>query len=120
MQKRLYKKAESYPLTDDSLLFCLCSCALFIPGWADKLRRTRTLHPPRTLSVWRVLFCLWHRAAAEEYLRKGSIKVCAGILFDDRKRFVECTSGFVGVNLFLSGWVYLWLRKKGVARFSEL
>ena len=120
MQKRLYKKAESYPLTDDSLLFCLCSCALFIPGWADKLRRTRTLHLSRTLRVWRVLFCLWHRAAAEEYLRKGSIKVCAGILFDDRKRFVECTSGFVGVNLFLSGWVYLWLRKKGVARFSEL
>ena len=64
MQKRLYKKAESYPLTDDSLLFCLCSCALFIPGWADKLRRTRTLHPPRTLRVWRVLFCLWLRAAA--------------------------------------------------------
>ena len=23
---------------------------------ADKLRRTRTLHPPRTLRVWRVLF----------------------------------------------------------------
>ena len=85
MQKRLYKEAESYPLTDDSLLFCL-----------------------------------WLRAAAEEYLRKGSIKVCAGILFDDRKRFAEYTSGFVGVNLFLSGWVYLWLRKKGVARFSEL
>ena len=39
-------------------------CALFIPGWADKLRRTRTLHPPRTLRVWRVLFCLWLRAAA--------------------------------------------------------
>ena len=37
---------------------------LFIPGWADKLRRTRTLHPPRTLRVWRVLFCLWLRAAA--------------------------------------------------------
>ena len=31
---------------------------------ADKLRRTRTLHPPRTLRVWRVLFCLWYRAAA--------------------------------------------------------
>ena len=31
MQKRLYKKAESYPLTDDSLLFCLCSCA-FLRG----------------------------------------------------------------------------------------
>lgn len=30
MQKRLYKKAESYPLTDDSLLF-LCSCA-FLRG----------------------------------------------------------------------------------------
>ena len=29
---------------------------LLIPGWADKLRRTRTLHPPRTLRVWRVLF----------------------------------------------------------------
>ena len=37
---------------------------LFVPGWADKLRRTRTLHPPRTLRVWRVLFCLWLRAAA--------------------------------------------------------
>ncbi len=34
------------------------------PGRADKLRRTRTLHPPRTLRVWRVLFCLWLRAAA--------------------------------------------------------
>lgn len=31
--------------------------------------------------------------------------------------YVSC---FVGVNLFLSGWVYLWLRKKGVARFSAL
>lgn len=31
VQKRLYKKAESYPLTDDSLLFCLCSCA-FLRG----------------------------------------------------------------------------------------
>ena len=31
---------------------------MFISGWADKLRRTRTLHPPRTLRVWRVLFCL--------------------------------------------------------------
>mgnify|MGYP000520803004 CR=1 FL=1 len=31
---------------------------------ADKLRRTRTLHPPRTLRVWRVLFCLWLWAAA--------------------------------------------------------
>ena len=31
MQKKLYKKAESYPLTDDSLLFCLCSCA-FLRG----------------------------------------------------------------------------------------
>lgn len=38
--------------------------SLLAPGWADKLRRTRTLHPPRTLRVWRVLFCLWHRAAA--------------------------------------------------------
>ena len=37
---------------------------LFVPGWADKLWRTRTLHPPRTLRVWRVLFCLWLRAAA--------------------------------------------------------
>ena len=38
--------------------------ALFISGWTYQLRRTRTLHPPRTLRVWRVLFCLWHRAAA--------------------------------------------------------
>ena len=37
---------------------------LLVRGRADKLRRTRTLHPPRTLRVWRVLFCLWHRAAA--------------------------------------------------------
>ena len=34
------------------------------PAGLIKLRRTRTLHPPRTLRVWRVLFCLWHRAAA--------------------------------------------------------
>ena len=38
--------------------------ALFISGWTYQLRRTRTLHPPRTLRVWRVLFCLWLRAAA--------------------------------------------------------
>ena len=38
--------------------------ALFISGWTDKLWRTRTLHPPRTLRVWRVLFCLWLWAAA--------------------------------------------------------
>ena len=31
--------------------------------------------------------------------------------------YVSC---YVGVNLFLSGWIYLWLRKKGVARFSAL
>ena len=37
---------------------------LLVPGRADKLRRTRTLHPPRTLRVWRVLFCLWLRKAA--------------------------------------------------------
>ena len=30
--------------------------ALFISGWTYQLRRTRTLHPPRTLRVWRVLF----------------------------------------------------------------
>ena len=29
---------------------------LLVPGWAYQLRRTRTLHPPRTLRVWRVLF----------------------------------------------------------------
>ena len=29
-------------------------------------------------------------------------------------------SCYVGANLFLFGWVYLWLRKKGVARFSAL
>ncbi len=38
--------------------------ALFISGWTYQLRRTRTLHPPRTLRVWRVLFCLWLWAAA--------------------------------------------------------
>ena len=27
---------------------------LLVPGWAYQLRRTRTLHPPRTLRVWRV------------------------------------------------------------------
>lgn len=32
-------------------------------------------------------------------------------------RYMGC---FVGANLFLSVWVYLWLRKKGVARFSTL
>ena len=41
MQKRLYKKAESYPLTDDSLLFCLCSCAF--------LRRSNGVIPPNRL-----------------------------------------------------------------------
>ena len=45
-------------------LICYQNSPLFVPGRADKLRRTRTLHPPRTLRVWRVLFCLWHRAAA--------------------------------------------------------
>ena len=45
-------------------LLCYQNSPLFIPGWADKLRRTWTLHPPRTLRVWRVFFCLWHRAAA--------------------------------------------------------
>ena len=35
-----------------------------LPGWAYQLRRTRTLHPPRTLRVWRVLFCLRLRKAA--------------------------------------------------------
>lgn len=32
-------------------------------------------------------------------------------------RYMGC---FVSANLFLSVWVYLWLRKKGVARFSTL
>ena len=45
-------------------LLCYQNSPLFIPGWADKLRRTRTLPQPRTLRVWRVLFCLWLRAAA--------------------------------------------------------
>ena len=31
--------------------------------------------------------------------------------------YISC---FVGANLFLSMWAYLWLRKKGVARFSTL
>ena len=35
--------------------YAIKTAPLFIPGWADKLRRTRTLHPPRTLRVWRVL-----------------------------------------------------------------
>lgn len=34
--------------------------------------------------------------------------------------FCGYMSCYVGANLFLSGWVYLWLRKKGVARFSAL
>ena len=34
--------------------------------------------------------------------------------------FCGYMSCFVGANLFLSGWFYLWLRKKGVARFSAL
>ena len=34
--------------------------------------------------------------------------------------FCGYMSCFVGTNLFLSVWVYLWLRKKGVARFSTL
>ena len=45
-------------------LLCYQDSPLLVPGWADKLRRTRTLHPPRTFRVWRVLFCLWHWAAA--------------------------------------------------------
>ena len=45
-------------------LLCYQNSPLFIPGWVDKLWITRTLHPPRTLRVWRVLFCLWLRAAA--------------------------------------------------------
>ena len=32
-------------------------------------------------------------------------------------RYISC---FVGTNLVLSGWVYLWLRKKGTTRFSAL
>ena len=32
-------------------------------------------------------------------------------------RYMIC---FVGANLFLSGWIYLWLRKKGTTRFSAL
>ena len=32
-------------------------------------------------------------------------------------RYMSC---FVGANLFLSAYFYLWLRKKGVARFSAL
>ena len=44
---------------------------LLVPGRTDKLRRTRTLHPPRTLRVWRVLFCLWLRAAAKDYIYKN-------------------------------------------------
>ena len=32
-------------------------------------------------------------------------------------RYMSC---FVGANLVLSGWVYLWLRKKGTTRFSAL
>ena len=34
--------------------------------------------------------------------------------------FCGYMSCFVGANLLLSGWTYLWLRKKGVARFSTL
>lgn len=34
--------------------------------------------------------------------------------------FCGYMSCFVGVNLFLSVWVCLWLREKGVVRFSEL
>ena len=34
--------------------------------------------------------------------------------------FYGYMSCYVGANLFLAGWVYLWLRKKGVARFSAL
>ena len=34
--------------------------------------------------------------------------------------FYGYMSCFVGANLLLSGWTYLWLRKKGVARFSTL
>ena len=44
---------------------------LLVPGWTDKLRRTRTLHPPRTLRVWRVLFCLWLRVAANPAGQNG-------------------------------------------------
>ena len=34
--------------------------------------------------------------------------------------FCGYMSCYVGANLFLSGWFYLWLRKKGVAHFSAL
>lgn len=46
MQKRLYKKAESYPLTDDSLLFCLWSCAF--------LRRSNEAIPFTAFTFWQV------------------------------------------------------------------
>ena len=32
-------------------------------------------------------------------------------------RYMSC---FVAANIILSVWVYLWLRKKGVVRFSTL
>ena len=37
-----------------------------------------------------------------------------------RLGFCGYMSCFVGANLFLSGWIYRWLRKRGVARFAVL
>ncbi len=52
---------------DQQIMFAEKSWGSFrvlVSGWTYQLRRTRTLHPPRTLRVWRVLFCLWLWAAA--------------------------------------------------------
>ena len=55
MQKRLYKKAESYPLTDDSLLFCLCSCA-FLRGSNEVIPPNR-LYGPKDFFAGPFLIC---------------------------------------------------------------
>lgn len=55
VQKRLYKKAESYPLTDDSLLFCLCSCA-FLRGSNEVIPPNR-LYGPKDFFAGPFLIC---------------------------------------------------------------
>ena len=55
VQKRLYKKAESYPLTDDSLLFCLCSCA-FLRG-SNEVMPPNRLYGPKDFFAGPFLIC---------------------------------------------------------------
>ena len=93
---------------------------LFVPGWADKLRRTRTLHPPRTLRVWRVLFCLWLRAAAYPAGQDHKRQLLPADAGSDCKRnpAARLAARMLGAHCGGAAADQLWARQTQVQRLS--